>query len=553
MHGGGNFGDLYRHHERLREAIIAAFPDRRILIMPQTVFFQDPQKMEHAARCLLLHQDLHVLARDRESLAVLQTGMGLPNCHLGIDSAFFLRDIVRDIAKSLSIQPKYEKLSLLRRDIESRLGQHSAEDGPRYDWAASADLEAFMGTEPAVAAIDIARGTFGGDFDSYSWRLLCASIRLFSESRHVVTDRLHGHILAVMLGKPHVLHDNSYGKNAAFCATWTANNELLTFVGADGRGLDVARPAIDHGRAEWVGINVAQVRSPLDKRRLAIIIPYRNRRHHIAKLLPHLISYFHRCHRTDILDTRVVVVEQADDLPFNRGALLNAGFLTVENEVDYVCFHDVDYLPMWADYSYPSSPTRIVWWGMNKRPLRAGDLSRQTIAPRKGLGAVTLFTTQTFRAINGCSNRYQGWGFEDKDLAARCAMHGFAIGQRDGTFIPLDHDNAGFQNDGSKSPAWIANEHRFAEHQREYLLHGTSIEGLSSFAATRGSPETIRVAGLDELEAADVLHIAVCLDPVVDMATIQARSSETKTLLRELRPVDAPSVIVPGAAEISRR
>lgn len=32
----------------------------------------------------------------------------------------------------------------------------------------------------------------------------------------VVTDRLHGHIMSTLLGKPHVVIDNSYGKIARF-------------------------------------------------------------------------------------------------------------------------------------------------------------------------------------------------------------------------------------------------------------------------------------------------------------------------------------------------
>jgi pyruvyl transferase EpsO len=58
MSEGDNFGDLYGHHERLREAVIAAFPDRRIVIMPQTVMFQSWERQEASARTISLHPDL---------------------------------------------------------------------------------------------------------------------------------------------------------------------------------------------------------------------------------------------------------------------------------------------------------------------------------------------------------------------------------------------------------------------------------------------------------------------------------------------------------------
>ena len=37
----------------------------------------------------------------------------------------------------------------------------------------------------------------------------------------VVTDRLHGHILSVLMNKPNVILDNSYGKVFNYHAAWT--------------------------------------------------------------------------------------------------------------------------------------------------------------------------------------------------------------------------------------------------------------------------------------------------------------------------------------------
>ena len=39
----------------------------------------------------------------------------------------------------------------------------------------------------------------------------------------VVTDRLHAHILSLLLDIPHVLLDNSYGKVAGFADQWTGD------------------------------------------------------------------------------------------------------------------------------------------------------------------------------------------------------------------------------------------------------------------------------------------------------------------------------------------
>lgn len=57
------------------------------------------------------------------------------------------------------------------------------------------------------------------------------------------------------------------------------------------------------------------------------------------------------------------IVEQTPGLPFNRGALKNSDFLLGRETRDYTCFHDVDYLPIWADRSHVDRPTPILWFG----------------------------------------------------------------------------------------------------------------------------------------------------------------------------------------------
>ena len=42
----------------------------------------------------------------------------------------------------------------------------------------------------------------------------------FRERERVVSSRLHGFLLACLLGVPGVLLDNSYGKNHAYFQTW---------------------------------------------------------------------------------------------------------------------------------------------------------------------------------------------------------------------------------------------------------------------------------------------------------------------------------------------
>jgi len=211
--------------------------------------------------------------------------------------------------------------------------------------------------------------------------------------------------------------------------------------------------------------------------RLAIIIPFRNRETHLNKMLPHTVSFFRRATSIEPL---FVVSEQGDDEEFNRGALLNHGYLLCRGIVDYVCFHDVDYLPMWADYSDPSLPSRIIWWGMDQRPVGHGTTSVVT-ARKTGLAAVSVMKKWHFEAANGYSNGYWGWGFEDTDLQRRLEVAGIPLGYRDGTFLALDHDSNGFTATGP-SPASTRNQARFQTRK-----FPSSEDGLSSVADSQAT------------------------------------------------------------------
>ena len=52
---------------------------------------------------------------------------------------------------------------------------------------------------------------------------------LLSQGRVVLTDRLHGHILCVLLDIPHVLLDNSHGKVSNFHVRWTRDCRGVVF------------------------------------------------------------------------------------------------------------------------------------------------------------------------------------------------------------------------------------------------------------------------------------------------------------------------------------
>ena len=143
--------------------------------------------------------------------------------------------------------------------------------------------------------------------------------------------------------------------------------------------------------------------------KLGIIVPYRNRYEHLAKFHDHLQIYLDK----KGIDYTLIIVEQDNASAFNRGMLCNIGFKeAVKRKCDYVVFHDVDMLPIDVDYSYSSHPIH---------------LATDNLPFESYFGGMTLFPSDTFTKINGFSNKYWGWGFEDDDLRYRCIKHNIPL------------------------------------------------------------------------------------------------------------------------------
>lgn len=163
-------------------------------------------------------------------------------------------------------------------------------------------------------------------------------------------------------------------------------------------------------------------------KKLALIVPYRNREAHLAQFIPHMRQFL-----SPTIPYQLFIIEQTFEKPFNRGKLLNIGFTLAKGHCDYVCFHDVDMLPTLADYSYVDQPTHLA------THVEQFDYK---MPYAHYFGGVTLFNPHDFELINGYNNDYFGWGLEDDDLRLRCFMHGLTIASREGTFLSLPHEHA---------------------------------------------------------------------------------------------------------------
>lgn len=144
--------------------------------------------------------------------------------------------------------------------------------------------------------------------------------------------------------------------------------------------------------------------------KLGIIVPYRNRESHLTRFIAETSKYL----KSKKIKYEIIIVEQSDDKPFNRGKLLNIGFFKAKNlGCEYIVFHDVDMIPIEVDYSYSELPLHLAT-NFEFEHDKSKNLSFDDY-----FGGVTMFSSDIFERVNGYSNNYWGWGFEDDDLLFR--------------------------------------------------------------------------------------------------------------------------------------
>ena len=161
-------------------------------------------------------------------------------------------------------------------------------------------------------------------------------------------------------------------------------------------------------------------------KRLSIVVPYRNREDHLASFVPYMEDFLKN---QEDYQPSILIVEQADDRPFNRAKLLNVGYVE-SRDCDYFCFHDVDMLPINSDYSPVDAPTHMA--------TEAEQFGWRL--PYEGyFGGVTMFDKESFEKINGYANEYWGWGAEDDDVLSRCLIVGLPTYRKPGRYRSLEH------------------------------------------------------------------------------------------------------------------
>lgn len=248
LQGGGNFGDLYPAHQKLKEKIISNFPDNRIVQLPQSIHFSSEANLVKSQVILSRHKDFHFLVRDTKSLELAQQYFGKPT-YLCPDMALML-----DLP-SLKSHPKTCDVVILSRTDEEKAAHLKAgaaaqlssvvmdwldETEPKnqwlYDWShrrlgwgSSKIPPPILNKLALMAANGMAK------------QRLARGLALLGQGNVVVTDRLHAIILSWLGGTLVFYVDNSYNKLSNFVNTWLKDSPGLVRCASFEDALEQAR------------------------------------------------------------------------------------------------------------------------------------------------------------------------------------------------------------------------------------------------------------------------------------------------------------------------
>jgi exopolysaccharide biosynthesis predicted pyruvyltransferase EpsI len=261
LNGGGNLGDIWPTYQNFREQIITEYRDRPIIILPQSIYFKQLNNLEKTAKVFNSHPNLTIFTRDNRSDEIAR--QYFDNCRV-IKAPDMALQMINMPAFGRNTNPKSSILYHCRDDRE--LNQEFAnnkieipnlviEDWVSYKWVLGtrkkwlkrhvAQLyravwqrglatpnewiarQKWQRLHPEVSKF---QDVYQPSIHQRSWSFIYSGIHQFQQHRVIITNRLHGHILCILLGIPHVFLANGYHKNESFYETWTHQIPFCRFI-----------------------------------------------------------------------------------------------------------------------------------------------------------------------------------------------------------------------------------------------------------------------------------------------------------------------------------
>jgi exopolysaccharide biosynthesis predicted pyruvyltransferase EpsI len=175
-------------YEPMREMILEAFPDNRIVLLPQTIFYKTKKLEAHAVNTYKDRSNLLLLARDRISFETAKRLFGTTQMDL-------FPDIVTTLIGTRQYDSERKGVLFCVRDDYERL----------YSKKDMAALMKAVGQYTHVDQTDTTVRVPDAEDREAVKTLIDETIEKYSKYRLIVTDRFHGTIFSLIAGTPVVV------------------------------------------------------------------------------------------------------------------------------------------------------------------------------------------------------------------------------------------------------------------------------------------------------------------------------------------------------------
>lgn len=213
--GGGNMGNEYLCFEETRRRVIKAFPNNKIIIMPQTIYFHDTERgreeLEKTKEIYNNHKYLTIVARENVSFNIMKKEFSNVNVILAPDIVMYLNE-----TKNLK---RKGALMAIRNDKEKTLDVQIIE---MIKQEVLKKIDNIVITDTCMS-----RGQclIGEARD----KVFQEKLDEFRGAELIITDRLHGMIFAAITGTPCIAFGNyNYKIESSF--EWLKEQKYIKFM-----------------------------------------------------------------------------------------------------------------------------------------------------------------------------------------------------------------------------------------------------------------------------------------------------------------------------------
>lgn len=226
--GGGNFGTLWPdiHKRRLLLAREALELGKTVIILPQSIYYENTLQIKEDKEILGSFPNFYFFARDTYSYNISQ-GM-FEHIYLAPDMAHQLYNLFNKYAP---LPPQDDsRLYFMRKDKEASNDRFTkiTNDGTIVDWDDLLKINNCAKPFNTYNALYKKLRCFQFDknltyWRRTSWKIIETAVNFFLKYDSVITDRLHGMILSLLLNRKVHMIDNNNHKLSNYAKTWLLN------------------------------------------------------------------------------------------------------------------------------------------------------------------------------------------------------------------------------------------------------------------------------------------------------------------------------------------